>query len=248
MDHEILLYKLNYYGIRGIALDWFKSYLSNRMQMVYINEVYSNINPISFGVPQGSILGPLLFLIYVNDLNCCIRYSNTYHFADDTNLQLISNSLNKLNRYMNHDLSNLVQWLRANKISLNAKKTVLILFKTPKTKFCKQNKKNLPKYLNFRISGQKLSPAKEIKYLGVTLDENLSFKSHVSELSIKLSRANGMLAKVRHYVNFETLINIYHAIFGSHLRYACQIWGQANTTSLTKISSLQNKAMRLIHF
>ena len=137
VNHDILFRKLNYYGVRGIALEWFKSYLSNRMQMVYINNTFSNINNIDIGVPQGSILGPLLFLIYVNDLNTCIKYSNTYHFADDTNLQLITKSLNKLNRYMNHDLANLVQWLRANKISLNTKKTVLVLFKTPQTNFCK---------------------------------------------------------------------------------------------------------------
>ena len=248
VNHDILFRKLNYYGVRGIALEWFKSYLSNRMQMVYINNTFSNINNIDIGVPQGSILGPLLFLIYVNDLNTCIKYSNTYHFADDTNLQLITKSLNKLNRYMNHDLANLVQWLRANKISLNTKKTVLILFKTPRTNFCKQNNLHLSKYLNFRISGQKLYPSKEINYLGIIIDENLSFKSHLNQLSIKLGRANGMLAKIRHYVNFETTINIYHAIFGCHLRYACQIWGQANKSPLDKIRSLQNKAMRLIHF
>ena len=106
--------------------------------MVCIDGVYSNINACSIGVPQRSILGHL-FLIYVNDVNVSIKYSNTYHFADDTNLQLITHSLSKLNRYINHDLANLVQWLRANKISLNANKTELVLFKTSETRFTKMN-------------------------------------------------------------------------------------------------------------
>ncbi|MBY0580283.1 MAG: reverse transcriptase family protein, partial [Rickettsiales bacterium] len=248
VDHEILLSKLNYYGVRGISLQWFKSYLSDRQQFVTLNGISSDIKKVSIGIPQGSILGPLLFIIYINDLNLSIKHSKTYHFADDTNLQLITNSLKKLNKYINQDMASLVQWLRANKISLNTKKTEIIVFKTRKTNFLKKNKKNIPKYLNFRISGQKLSLSSNITYLGVVLDEKLSFKTHISDLTLKLSRSIGMLAKVRHYVNFETLLSIYHSIFGSHLRYACQVWGQSKTVCLSRIVSLQNRAVRIIHF
>ena len=248
VNHDILLSKLSYYGVRGIPLQWFRTYLLHRKQFVNFNGTQSDVKMLSFGVPQGSILGPLLFLIYINDLNKSIKYADAYHFADDTNLLLISKSLKKLNKYINHDLANLVQWLRANKISLNTKKTELILFKSLRTDLTKRNNKLLPKCLNFRISGQRIHPSKTIKYLGVLLDENLSFKPHLNELSLKLNRSNGMLAKIRHFVNLETLISIYHAIFGSHLRYACQIWGQTRGPQLAKIASLQNRAMKIIFF
>ena len=108
VNHDVLLFKLEYYGIRGSALKWFKSYLSNRSQFVSINNVFSATRMIKCGVPQGSILGPLLFLIYINDLHECIKHSTAYHFADDTNLLLIENSIKKLNQHINHDLSNLI--------------------------------------------------------------------------------------------------------------------------------------------
>ena len=108
------------------------------------------------------------------------------------------------------------------------------MFRANNTKFTKQNFSDSPKYLNFRISGQKLTPSKTIKYLGIVIDDQLSFKSHINEVSLKLCRANGMLAKIRHYVNLETLINIYHTIFASHLRYACQVWGQTKNSQLSK--------------
>ena len=240
VNHNILLDKLSYYGIRGITLQWFKSYLSNRNQFVSINGSDSESKSISIGVPQGSILGPLLFLIYINDLNKCLTFSTAYHFADDTNLLITNKSLKKINQYINHDLACLVQWLRSNKISLNAKKTELVVFKSRQTV--------VKKHLNFRISGQKITPVKCIKYLGVKIDENLNFQSHLNDLSMKLTRSNGMLSKLRHYVNFETLLNVYHSIFGSHLRYACQVWGQSHNASFNRIISLQNKAMRTIHF
>ena len=240
VNHNILLAKLNYHGIRGSTLKWFSSYLSHRSQFVSINDTISITRFITCGVPQGSILGPLLFLIYINDLHVCIEHCTAYHFADDTNLLLISNSLKKLNKHINHDLSNLVHWLRANKISLNTKKTELILFKSKNA--------NLTKHLNFRVSGQKILPVKTIKYLGIKFDEHLSFLPHMQDLALKLSRSNGMLAKIRHYVNFETLLSIYHAIFASHLRYACQVWAHSKNAKLGRIISLQNKALKIIHF
>ena len=232
--------KLKHYGVRGIPLKWFQTYLCDRTQFVTINDTSSTIKRISIGVPQGSILGPLLFLIYINDLNNCIKHATTYHFADDTNLLEINSSLKKLNSNINSDLSSLVKWLRANKISLNANKTELVIFKS--------KHKKIRKNINFRISGQKITPVHSLKYLGVKLDETLSFLPHINDLSLKLSRSNGMLSKIRHYVTYDTLISIYHAIFNSHLRYGCQVWGQTRQQSLNKIIALQNKAMRIIHF
>ena len=104
VDHQILLAKLNHYGIRGVSNDWFKSYLSNRNQYVSINGFDSGLTTINCGVPQGSVLGPLLFLLYINDLNQAIKFCKVHHFADDTNLLCLSNSIKKLNKLVNADL------------------------------------------------------------------------------------------------------------------------------------------------
>ena len=122
VDYEILLSKLDYYGIRGISNNWFKSYLSNRKQFVSINGYDSGLAEIKCGVPQGSVLGPLLFLLYINDLNQAIKFCKVHHFADDTNLLYLGKSIKKLNKLVNYDLKNLLYWLNANKNSRNVKK------------------------------------------------------------------------------------------------------------------------------
>ena len=122
VDHEILLSKLDYYGIRGISNNWFKSYLSNRKQFVSINGYDSGLAEIKYGVPQGSVLGPLLFLLYINDVNQAITFCQLHHFADDTNLLYLGKLIKKLNMLVNYDLKNVLYWLNANKISLNVKK------------------------------------------------------------------------------------------------------------------------------
>ena len=132
-------------------------------------------------MPQGSVLGPLLFLIYINNLNEAISHSIIHHFADDTNILFSQKSLKKINKYINHDLSQIVQWLRANRISLNASKIETILFR-PKTK-------TITKHLNFRISGQKVNIVKQTKYLGIYLDKHLTWNFQLEQIKSKLSKA-----------------------------------------------------------
>ena len=122
VEHDILLSKLEHYGIRGLAKEWFKSYLSNRKQYVSINGYDSDLADVKFAVLQGSVLGPLLSLIYINDLNQALKFCKVHHFADDTNLMHFSKSVYRLNKYVNFDLKNLTYWLNANRISLNGKK------------------------------------------------------------------------------------------------------------------------------
>ena len=131
VNHEILIAKLEHYVIRGSANDWFSSYLTNRSQFVSILGFDSSTKPIDHGVPQGSVLGPLLFLIYINDLHFAIKSSKVYHFADDTNLLNIGNSPKKIEKLVNADLKILYYWLLANKISLNCDKTEIIFFHKP---------------------------------------------------------------------------------------------------------------------
>ena len=119
VDHHILLKKLEYYGIRGLANNWFRSYLTNRQQFVSINGFDSAKKCMKYGVPQGSVLGPLLFLIYINDLNKAIKFSKTHHFADDTNLLFVGKSMKKVQKFVNIDLKLLCNWLKANRVFLS---------------------------------------------------------------------------------------------------------------------------------
>ena len=194
---------------------------------------------VTHGVPQGSVLGPLLFIIFINDLHKAAHFSKVTHFADDTNLLLVDKSLKKINKHVNHDLALITVWLRANKISLNTSKTEIVLFRS--------KRKTITKKLNFRISGQNIPISKSVKYLGVMLNENLSWDSHMAYILPKLNRGLGLLSKIRYYVPKFLLRTIYFCLFNSHLIYASQIWAQQKTI-LQKLQILQNKALRIINF
>ena len=144
-----------------------------------------------------------------------MKHAEIHHFADDTNLLYSHKSLKDINQKINFELKNIVHWLRANKISLNTKKTEIVLLRAQKTEI----KKNI----NFQICGQKIKIMKETKYLGMVMDESLTFKNHMDTVKLKLNRVNGLLAKLRHYVNPILLRTIYYTIFESHLRYGCQL-------------------------
>ena len=133
--HQILLAKLNHYGIRGVSNDSFKSYPSNRNQYVSINGYDSGLAAVNCGVTRGFVLGPLLYLLYINDLNRAIKFIKPHHFADDTYLLRLSYSIKKLNKLVNADLKQLVNWLNANKVSLNVKKAEMVIFKSRQKKF-----------------------------------------------------------------------------------------------------------------
>jgi hypothetical protein len=240
VDHQILLGKLGHYGIRGIANSWFRSYLHQRKQFVSVSGCQSLLKNIIHGVPQGSVLGPLLFLLYINDLSNAILYSEVFHFADDTSLICSNSSLKAIKKRVNIDLKLLYHWLNANKISLNVSKTDVILFR--------HKNKQINYDVRLKLNGNKLFFSPFVKYLGVLLDPHLSWKFHTSDLAAKLRRTNGAISKLRHYVPRKTLISVYHALFLSHASYACQIWGQNINPNLNRIVKLQKACIRLITF
>ena len=161
-------------------MNGFKTLPKGQQQQTTVNS-FSSKNPyINYGVPQGSVLSPVLFLIYINDLNKAVKYSDIHHFADDTNLLLSGESLKKINKHINYDLKLLNIWLRGNKISLNASKTEIILFR-PKSQ------SNITKHLNFRISGQYIRRISEVKYLGLILNEFVSWSTYCNLLKNKLT-------------------------------------------------------------
>ena len=240
VDHNILLRKLCYYGVRGLANSWFQSYLSNRKHYVSISGHNSPTKINIYGVPQGSVLGPLLFLLYINDLHNAIEYSSVYHFADDTNLLHINKSLKSLGNKLNIDLKLLCHWLNANKISLNRNKTEFVLFRPPR--------KNINYNLKLKLDGKRLHPSQYIKYLGIYIDCNLNWTKQVNEVALKLRRANGALCKIRHFVPKSVLLSVYYGIFNSHMQYACQVWAQHETSNTRRIFMLQKRALKIMTF
>ena len=187
-------------------------------------------------MPQGSVLGPLLFLIYINDLHSCLKYSKAYHFADDTNVTLSDRSQEILTKRMNHDLRKHSMWLRANKLSINIEKTELVVFRRQNTK--------LNNSFKIKLDGKRLFPTSSVKYLGVLLDEHLTWSPQISHLQMKLNRAIGILSKLRYRANTHILKTVYHSLFETQLIYACQLWGQNNKETQNKIRTLQNRALK----
>ena len=238
VNHKILLEKLSYYGVKGNALYWLRDYLTNRKQCVILDES-STYLPITCGVPQGSILGPLLFTIYINDMHKAVVNSIVYHFADDTNLIYSSKNIKILRNNMNHDLSSIYIWLCANRLSINAAKTEFILFKPPKCK--------IEDRFTLKVNNVTIFESTKLRYLGVILDNKLSWKYHIHELAKKLSRATGVINRLKdNSVPTKALLSVYFAIFQSHLNYGLSVWGQAQEIYLQKIRTIQNKVLRKI--
>lgn len=187
LDHSIMLNKLRHYGIRGVALEWFKNYLQNRVQYVSINNACSDSLPIECGVPQGSILGPLLFLIYINDLAHVSPDAISILFADDTNVIYRSQSYETLNKIINNELTLLSAWFNENKLALNVSKTKFMIIH-----FINQKP---PDEFKVFLDGIELENVKSTKFLGVMINENLSWNDHMGYIANKLSRINGVLAR-----------------------------------------------------
>ena len=239
VSHKILLSKLHSYGIRGIALEWFESYLTDRSQYTSINGINSSIQNVSHGVPQGSILGPLLFLIFINDIHNSSNLFNYTLFADDSTLSVAfeNNNLRAFVKILNKELKNVYKWLCANHISINIIKTKYILFSLKKTI-------KLPGVI--KIGKGKIASTDNIKFLGVFIDRHLTFNNHINNLSVKISRSVGLLYKLNKYLPQTVLLKIYHSLIHPYFNYAMETWFNINNYSSNKLITLQKKSMRAI--
>ena len=243
IDHKILLKKLSYYGIKGTALKWFESYLTNRKMFVQYNDCVSSYSELTTGVPQGSILGPLLFIIYMNDI---ASVTDKFHFtiyADDTTLISpictfdinLSKDYKAISANINAELQLITDWMSLNKLSLNAKKTKMMIFHYPN-----KHMKNVQ--LNLFINNTKIERVKEFNFLGVMFDENLTWKSHVSKIGSKIAAVVGTIKKLKRFLPQEILKVIYNALIQPHLNFGVLLWG----TNSKRISKLQKWAVRAI--
>ena len=239
VDHDILLKKLADIGIGDVSLKWFRSYLSDRKIITSINNVLSDELPLKYGVPQGSLLGPLLFLIFINDLPECFDKCTVHLYADDTVIYYADKDVHKIEAVLNKELKSLDIWMRRNKLKVNCSKTVSMLFGT-KHMLAKCNS------LNLRFSGETLSQVKNFKYLGVHVDDELKWNLHIEQLCKKVGKMINYLARLKHFLNTVALKTIYNVAILPHFDYADIVWQSASKTSLDHLQKLQNRAARII--
>ena len=233
VDPGILLQKLEKYGIRGLPLKLISSYLSERYQYTYTNNTKSSLKQVHKGVPQGSSLGPLLFLIFINDLplatNMTVRM-----FADDACLSFNHPDPQTLQDTVNKELKLVNNWLVDNKLYLNEKKTTYIIF----------TNKHISHKFKISINNNELKQSISTKYLGIIIDEKLNWKKHIKNLRSKLASNNYALLRLRNFVDEDTLVTIYYSLIYSHLQYCISTWGKASKTNIKPIESMQKRALR----
>jgi hypothetical protein len=254
VDHKILLKKLAKIGVSEASLKWFDSYLSNRFQYVYIGSSASNLLSIKIGVPQGSILGPLLFLIYINDLPNISEMLN-FLFADDTTLLSSHRDINYLIDFVNAEFQKIVHYFRAHKLSIHPAKTKFMLFSNStnvQALPCNilinynnigENNPNLIFPLE-KITSNSETPA--IKFLGIFIDPVLSFKYHVNFISSKISKAMYFLRSAKNLLSEKSLKSLYYAIVHCHLIYGILIWSCTSFSNLKSLEKKQKDAVRIV--
>ena len=241
VDHQLLLTKLEYIGVRGHALEWFKSYLVNRFQIMFTNGVLSDKAILRYGAPQGSILGPLLFLIYINDLNTKADYAVVRMYADDTNMTFTACSIPELQHDMNIDLQFLQNWLIANRLTLNVLKTEFMLVGS------RQRVATLTQELDLSLNGIWLKRVNSSKCLGVEIDEFfLTWDAHIFSVSKKVSSGIGVLKKIKPFVPTYNLISVYQSIIEPNFDYCSVVWDDNSDQLTDKLQILQNRAARVI--
>ena len=244
LNHDILLTKLKHYGIAGTPLAWFKSYLTNRAQYVEINGTCSGLLSIEKGVPQGSILGPLLFIIFINDIHRSSTEFKFITYADDTTLfsslsSFIPDSnvgITEASEKINREINKVTDWLTVNKLSLNVNKTKFMIFHYHQRIL---GETNIP---NLMINGNNIEQIDEFNFLGLTINEYMSWSSHAKKVSNKVSRVLGVMNRLKHFLPFSALRLMYQSLVNCHLQFCILAWGY----EYNRVYNLQKKALRIM--
>ena len=236
MSHEILKIKLEHYGFRGSFLDFLMSFLKDRKYFVSVNGYISDLKKSNIGVPQGSTLGPLLFLIYINDIVNCSNILKFILFADDTTVLYENININDLNNVLSQEIDKVMKWFSANKLLINLSKTNTMLF---------SNKRGNPK-LHVCIEDTLLEEKQNITFLGVIIDNKLQWRDHIKLVCSKISKSIGILCYLRHAYPIHILRLLYMSLIFSYLNYCNVVWGSAYECHLRPVLTLQKKAVRII--
>ena len=236
IDHGILLKKVEYMGVRGIALKWVASYLNNRKQYVIFLSEHSSYADVMCGVPQGSILGPLLFILYINDICNISNYFTFTLFADDTTIVSAHHNIDILFSQANIELTKLYNWFCLNKLSLNIDKTSYTLF---------SNKQDDPKN-TINIDNINIKRVLSKKKLVVTIDHKLSWKTQIADVCKKVYRCTGILNKVKSILGTKILNSLYSSLIEPHFTYCVEVWGNTYRSYLQSLYRKQKRAMRIV--
>ena len=244
VNHEIFLDKLKLYGISKYCIQWFRSYLTGRSQCTTVDGILSDTCEITCGMPQGSIDGPLAFLIYINDLPNYVTHCKVNMYADDTVIYYASNSTNDIVNCINEDLNVISNWLQSNKLSLNADKTEFMLIGSRQRL---QSVKDDIHNVTVTINGTNIKRVNECKHLGVIIDDILSWNQQIDQVRKKSLKGMFMLKKCKcNFISQDILNMVYNAIVLPHLEYCNVVWGNCGISIANRLQIIQNRAARII--
>lgn len=240
IDRCLLLKKLEKMGICDTALKWFQSYLSHRTQKVKYNNCTSPAMVTKYGVPQGTVLGPILFILYINDMIKCVDKCQIKMFADDTMLYIKGKNIVNLIHTINHELKIIFEWLCDNSLCINVNKCKYMIIAS------KHKLNNVDDNHIVKINDINLDRVKEMKYLGVIIDENLNLKKHANYIMNKMSKKVSFLYRIGNSLSMFTKILIYKAIIAPHIDFCSSILFNLNQNQIQQLQKIQNRAMRII--
>ena len=240
IQHQVLLHKMTKYGILGLENKWFHSCLSDRQQITIYNNVTSEPLPVTMGIPQGSVLGPALFLLFINDLTCAIKHSIIDIYADDTLIYVSDENVDKAAFLLQSDIDHIIDWFEKNKLTISVEKSFVMYVAS------KQRLGQLTVLPKFKAKNQFLHLRDGSTYLGMIIDQNLSWEEHISHLCKKLRPKVGMFFRLRHILSPQMLKTVYFTLVQSLIDYGITIWGSANQTNIKSVQRLQSRCARLL--
>ena len=240
ISHELLLFKLEKYGIRQRELDWFISYLTERQQCTSCNNQVSSLKQIITGVPQGSILGPVLFLLFINDLPMSVRKCNLY--ADDTEIEVTGNDINTVKLSLQSEIDKVNIWFKPNRLVVNASKCCSMLIGSRQ----KLGSTSTQTSLGLFLDNTEIENRSSYKYLGLHLDSNLKFDEMIDDICKKLRCRTALIQRVKHFLQSNHLCTLYYAFIQPFIDYCLLLWGHASNSNISRIQRFQNRSARIV--